>query len=325
MEINVLLSGAWEDEYAKYLEELLLPNVRLLREHDNEDFDILVCGRPDETVLNASSRLRHLIIPWAGLPASTSELMTRYNHISVYNIHHNAVSAAELAISLMLAAARRIVPADRDLRLGDWSWRYRQDRSVIISGSRILVLGYGHIGSRIGSVCKSMGARISGIRRNLIEKVVSNGIMLHPPHALHDILRNTDILFISLPLTSETEGIIGEQELDLLHDRSIIVNIGRSRLINEISLYEHLRDGSIGAAGIDVWYNYPVSGSSDAVTHPSSYPFGNLDNIVMTPHLGGAFGSSRTEKLRMEHIADSVNMAAKGADIPFRINLESGY
>ncbi len=325
MSLTVLLGGTWDDKSAAYLEELLLPDVTLIRESSEGDFNILVCGRPDKRIIDASSQLKHLIIPWAGLPASTAELMAGYSSISVHNIHHNAVSAAELALSLMFAAARLIVPADRHLRDGDWSLRYLQERSVLISGSRILILGYGHIGSRVGTVCKSLGAEVSGIRRSVTETVEFDGVILHPPRSLHDILRKTDVLVVTLPLTSETEGIIGESELDILHCRSIVVNVGRGRLIDERSLYEHLRDGSIGAAGIDVWYNYPSSDDSRTATYPSSFPFGELENVVMTPHMGGAFGTDRIEQLRMQHLALSINRAAEGAEIPCRIDLSMGY
>jgi len=325
MKYTVLLDGGWADEQAASLEALLHSDVTLIREPGHSNFEIIVAGRPDAHTLDSSPVLKHLIIPWAGLPASTALLMRNYSHISVHNIHHNAASTAELAVTLMLAAARSIIPADRSLREGDWTARDRMRESVMISGSRILVLGYGHVGSRIGSICRAMGAEVTGIRRSLDTVVEKDGITLYPRSFFFEILAAADILVIALPLTPDTQGIIGNTELDILHDRAIIVNIGRGKLIDENSLYEHLKNRSIGAAGIDVWYNYPGSDAERGHTHPSDLPFHELDNIVMTPHMGGAFGLKRIEDLRIEYLARSINTAAEGGIIPCRIDLDRGY
>jgi phosphoglycerate dehydrogenase-like enzyme len=325
MHMTALLHGSWDESDVDYLKSLLHPEVTLIRDPPDRDYDILICGRPDEDILGRSKLLKHLIVPWAGLPASTAELMAGYTGISVHNIHHNAASAAEMALALMLAAARHIIPADRNLRLGDWSCRYLQETSVLISESRVLILGYGHIGRLVGRACTILGAEVSAIRRNIEKNTVSDGTVLYPLSSLHEILLKTDILVLALPLTPETKGIIGDRELDLLHNRSIVVNIGRGKLIDERSLFEHLQSGSIGSAGIDVWYRYPTSDESRISTPPSSFPFDSLDNIVMTPHMGGAFGTLKLEQLRMQHIADSLNTAAEGGELPCRINLELGY
>jgi phosphoglycerate dehydrogenase-like enzyme len=139
------------------------------------------------------------------------------------------------------------------------------------------------------------------------------------------LICDTDILVLTLPLTNETRGIIGDSEMANMHERSILVNVGRGALVDEDSLYEHLRRGSIGAAGIDVWYRYPSSPSDYSCTRPSRRDFENLANLVMTPHLGGAFGAEKLESLRLECLAKSIKEVAEGREMPFRVNLELGY
>ncbi|MCK5116516.1 MAG: hydroxyacid dehydrogenase [Candidatus Aegiribacteria sp.] len=324
--IRVLFQGHWDRKGIDYLRENLDPSVQILTEENGmDDIEILISGRPDEALLARIPGIKVLIIPWAGLPESTGDLLKKYPAVHVHNIHHNAASASEMAVALMMAAARLLIPADRSLRNNDWSWRYNQDRAVLIERSRVLILGYGHVGSRAGAVCRAMGAKITGIQRIPSAPFSEEGIPLFSSERLSELLVKTDILIVALPLTSDTKGIIGKHELDLLHDRSIVVNVGRGQLIDEESLYYHLRNNLIGAAGIDVWYNYPSGKETVSDTSPSEYPFGTLDNIVMSPHMGGAFNHEELERQRMIHLAEFLNLYAAGEPLPNRIDLEQGY
>lgn len=325
MKLKVYFETEWKKEQADLFRDLACEDVTLCFREDCDDFDILISGRPDEELLGRSSRLKHLIIPWAGLPSSTAELMRKHPEVSVHNIHHNASSAGELALGLMIAAARLIVPADRALRKGDWSWRYRQEVCLLVSGSRVLILGYGHLGRTVGRACSALGAEVIGIRRSVKEPVITEEAALFPPSHLHPLLMKADFVVLALPLTKDTEGIIGDEELELMHGRSVLVNVGRGRLIDQEALYSHLKRGSIGAAGIDVWYSYPSSREERTRTFPSDVPLWELDNVVMTPHMGGAFGSEELENRRIKHLAESINRAAEGEALPNRVHLENGY
>ncbi len=324
--IRVLFQGHWDRKGIDYLRDNLDPSLQLFTEEDGvDDCEVLISGRPDEALLRRVSSIKVLVIPWAGLPEATGDLLKKFPAIHVHNIHHNATSASEMAIALMMAAARLLIPADRSLRNNDWSWRYNQDRAVLIDGSRVLILGYGHVGSRVGAVCRAMGAKITGIQRKPSEPVSEDGVSLFAADMLHELLEKTDILIVALPLTPCTNGIIGDRELDLLHGRSIVVNVGRAHLIDEESLYHHLRNNLIGAAGIDVWYEYPSGKETVSDTPPSSCPFGTLDNIVMSPHMGGAFNHEELERQRMIHLAEFLNLYAAGEPVPNRIDLKQGY
>ncbi|MBD3278724.1 MAG: hydroxyacid dehydrogenase [Candidatus Aegiribacteria sp.] len=325
MKLKVYCGTDWKNEQMELFRSLVHEDVTLCFREECDDFDILILGRPDEKLLQRSSKLKYLIIPWAGLPSSTADLMGIHPEISVHNIHHNASSAGELALGLMIAAARLMVPADRALRKGDWSWRYRQEVCLLISGSRVLILGYGHLGRTVGRACHTLGAEVFGIRRSLKEPARTDQATIFPPSHLHSLLKDSDFVVLALPLTEDTECIIGDEELELMHGRSVLVNVGRGRLVDQEALYSHLKRGSIGAAGIDVWYSYPSSKEERSCTFPSEEPLWELDNVVMTPHMGGAFGSEELENRRVRHLAKSINRAAKGEELPFRVHLEKGY
>jgi phosphoglycerate dehydrogenase-like enzyme len=117
--------------------------------------------------------------------------------------------------------------------------------------------------------------------------------------------------------------MIGEEELFSLPKGAIVVNIARGEILQEKALYDSLISGKVGAAGLDVWYEYPESEEERRNTPPSKYPFHQLDNVVMSPHRAG--GWTQSEKQRMEHLAYMLNRAARGEPLENLVDLERGY
>ncbi len=137
---------------------------------------------------------------------------------------------------------------------------------------------------------------------------------------LHDLLPNTDALFIALPLTDETENLIDEAELNQMPKGSILVNIGRGPIVNQHALYAALKNGHLRAAGSDVWYNYPPSKDEVSNTAPADVPLGDLENFVLSPHRGGMV--EEVEMQRIQALAKLLNAASHGLPIPNKVNLE---
>lgn len=315
----------WSDGALRELKDGLVDGVELLAASSRPaDYEMLVCGRPDREMLEAPS-LRWFVVPWAGLPASTRELLGDFPRLAVHNLHHNAPAAAELAMGLLLAAAKRIVLADRNLRRGDWTIRYSPENAMLIGGSTILVVGMGEIGRRVARTCLAMEAEVVGIARHVEAGEVREGVPVLAPEALDGRLPDIDALVLCVPLTDETRGMIDARRLAAMPRRAVLVNVGRGGLVEEEALYEALRDGRIGAAGIDVWYSYPRSEESRQDTTPSRFPFGELDNVVMSPHRGGAMNVSELELLRARELARLINAAAGEGPVPHRVDPELGY
>lgn len=289
------------------------------------DYDILVCGVPSEKSITASPNLRHLIIPWSGLPRKTRELMLKHPEISVHNIHHNAVPVAEMAVTLMLAAAKELVPIDMSFRKHDWGKRWNIRDMQLIAGRRVLIVGYGAIGREIAGRCRAFEVEVMAIRRRGRGGEAGGAageVALFTISQLPELLPLADVLFLSLPLTDETKGMIGAGELALLPDGALLVNVSRGRIVDEKALYYELKSSRI-RAGLDVWYNYPDSQESRSSTSPSAYPFHELPNVVMTPHLAGH--SDGTEKLRARELARALNHALREGTPPGRVDVELGY
>lgn len=289
------------------------------------DVDVLVHGRPSPEQLALCSQLKALIIPYAGVPAETRTLLLEiHSALPVYNLHHNAAAASELALALLLAAAKTLIPVDRKFREHDWRSRYDGAPTMLLDGKTAVILGFGAIGSRIATACHALGMNVHAVRRH-VDPSSTGPIQMHDLSALQDLLPFAEVLVIALPLTTETEGLIGAAEIKALPASCVLVNIGRGTIIDEESLYQALRDGGITAAGLDVWYNYPHTQESRASTQPSQFPFHELDNVVMSPHRGGAFRLEELERQRMTDLAHTLNTIARGKDVPHRVDIQAGY
>ena len=288
-------------------------------------YQILVAGRPQREHITASPELQMLIIPWSGLPDTTRQLMTEFPWIAVHNLHHNAAPVAEMALSLLLAAAKAVVPFDRALRAHDWSPRYQPSPALLLRGRTALILGYGAVGQEVARLCQGLGLRVIATRRRTERPAPDAAVELHDAAraTLHRLMPRADILIICLPHTEETDGLVGAAELALLPKQAILINVGRGPIVEEASLYQALRNGTLHAAGLDVWYIYPADESARVRTAPSAFPLHELDNVVMSPHRGGLV--SETETLRMAALAELLNAAARGEPIPNRVDLDTGY
>lgn len=328
MTLNVHLIDGYNPQVIDYLKAKLEPGIRLTTGTAvsiTGDIHILVAGRPDREHLEVNKDLHTLIIPWTGIPPQTRQLAADFPQIAIHNLHHNATPVAEMTVTLLLAAAKKLIPFDAALRQGDWTPRYQEPApSLTLQGKRVLILGYGEIGRRVARICDSMGMKVWAIKRKptpensdkYVEKV-------HPPEELHKLLPFAQALVITLPLTEMTEGLIGENELRLMPSDTVLVNIGRALIVHEEALYEALRNGRIGAAGLDVWYNYPTDEESRSSTLPANYPFWELENVVLSPHRAGL--TEDINYLRMDHLAVLLNAAARKKQIPNRVNLQLGY
>lgn len=316
-----------EPEHRRLLDRLLPPGVEISTGDEvPPNCRLLVGGRPTREQLEGCPDLEAVLIPFAGIPARTRDLLREFPNLRVHNLHHNAAVTAEMAMALLLAAAKQVVPMDRKLRQGHWSGRGKENPALLMDGRTALILGYGRIGSRVGRACAALGMEVVGTRRGLEAPIEVEGVPVHPTGDLTDLLPRAHALVICLPLTDETRGMIGETELALLPKGAVLVNVGRGAVVCEQALYDALVSGRLRGAGIDVWYRYPGHDGKDddpKSTPPSDLPFGELDNVVLSPHRGGWLHEA--EPLRMRHLATLLTAFVRGDTTYNRVNLEAGY
>jgi phosphoglycerate dehydrogenase-like enzyme len=327
MELNVHYHTELPDEVIENLQSHLADGIQLTFGTEipfHPTYHILINGKPDLTQLTASPNLYTLIIPYAGVPVKTRQLLLDFPHVKVHNLHYNAAATAEMAIALLMAAAKFLVPIDHKFRNHDWSPRYQPNPSLLLEGKSALILGFGSIGQRVARVCQSLGMRVIGIR-NHPDRPLLPGVdaQVNPPGDLETLLPHVHVLIIALPFTGQTEGMIGAEQLALLAPGGILVNVGRGSIVDQAALYQALTTGTLAAAGLDVWYNYPQDEHQRYNTPPADYPFHQLDNIVMSPHRGG--GAKDIDVLRMRHLAALLNALSRGEAETNLVDIKVGY
>ena len=321
-DLNVHLREDFDEETIALLRLHLNTRISLtLGSNVSAETQILVAGRPTREQLLVAPNLRAVIVPWAGIPEGTQQLLREFPQVTLHNLHHNAAATAEMAAALLLAAAKFIVPLDQKLRANDWTPRYAPSRSIGLESKTALIVGYGQIGQRVGRVCRGLGMDVIATRRAQVE---ADGVAeVHPSADLPQLLPRAGALIITAPLTPETRSLIGEHELALLPRGALLVNVGRGAIVDEAALYRALQSGHLAAAGLDVWYNYPDDEASRANTPPARYPFHELDNVVMSPHRGG--DEAGIDARRMQQLAELLNAAARGEALSNRVDVVAGY
>ncbi len=327
MSFSIHLTHPPQDNFLAILKEKLDPSVSLTFGEavpDPATYQILVDGRPSEALLKASPTLQSLIIPWAGIPGKTRKHMAHFPHISVHNLHFNALPVAEVTFMLLLTAAKQTIPFDKALRNNDWTPRFGHgDNTVLLAGKTALILGYGAIGKQVAKMCQAFGMHVLATRRQVGEMALDGYTAVYPASDLHTLLPQANALIITLPLTDETKHLIGTAEINLLPEKAILLNVGRGLIVDESALYHALKENRLHSAGLDVWYNYPKGDEDTPHTPPANLPFNALDNVVFSPHRATFTGDS--EWLRMQDLARVVNTAVSGQPLPNRMDLTVGY
>lgn len=285
--------------------------------------EVLVAGAPAAAHL-AAPRLRAVVVPFTGIAPGTRTVMLAHPHLTLHNSRWPTLPTAEGALTLLLAAAKFVLPADRAFRQHNWEMRYAPSPSILLAGKTVAVLGFGAIGTLIGQMCHSLGMRVLGVRRGSgPARPTAYPAEVHPVSALRTVLPQASILIVTLPLTAETTGLIGAEELRLLARPAFLVNVGRGPVIDEGALYHALKDGTLTAAGLDVWYTYPTDPASRAHTPPAAYPFHELDNVVMSQHRIDLVREH--DDRQVAELAAMLNGAAAGQPLPNQVDVEAGY
>lgn len=228
--------------------------------------------------------------------------------------HENAI--AEYVMSALLARHVPLADADARLRAGDWHYGAggKAGLRTELGSQSIGIVGMGHIGRTLAARAAAFGMQVHGANRSPIIET-SALTKTYALDSLHEMLGAVDIVVNTLPLTDETRGMIGAAELAAMKPDAVIVNVGRGPVIDEDALYEALSRRAIGGAVIDTWYVYP-SAENPGPT-PSTRPFQDLDNVVMTPHMSG--WTKGMADRRRATIAENINRLERGDPLVNRV------
>jgi len=255
------------EEFLEWQPEQLIEKIK--------DFDALVVRsrtKVTKEIIDAGKNLK--IIARAG--AGIDNIDSRYAEskgITVLNTPiANLLSVAELTIGLAISLLRNIPRADKGMKEG--LWEKKKLRGAEISGKKWGIVGLGHVGELVVQLLKGFNCEIIAYDPYISEEVaVGIGAKLV---SLEELLKESDIVSIHVPLLDSTRGLIGAKQLSMMKESAIIINISRGGIIDEKALYEALKGDKIKGAALDVFEKEPPEGS----------PLLTLDNTVYTCHLG---------------------------------------
>lgn len=238
--------------------------------------------------------LRWVQIHYSGVDHITDHPLVRSPEVVVTTMSGaSAPQMAEFGLMSILALGHRLpeimgsTPAER------WDEaRYTRFEPLELRDSTVGVVGYGSVGREIARLCQSLGAEVLATKHNL-KQLSDQGYMLeglgdpeadiprriYPPEAIKSMVSLCDFVVITLPLTSDTTGMIDEQVFKAMKSGAFLVDISRGNIIDHGALIESLNSGHLAGAALDVYPIEPL---------PESSPLWEMDNVILSPHLAGA-------------------------------------
>jgi phosphoglycerate dehydrogenase-like enzyme len=284
---------------------------------DVRDADVYVGGRFSAELAGAAEKLK--LIHVAGAGTDKVDFAALGPAVLVANTFHHEASIAEYIVSAAVLLRRDFLAQDRALRESRWASSVYDSgiaQPATLSDARVGFVGFGHIGQRAWKLFQAFGSAGAAVTGSGRVDAGEYGLQwAADTSSLDRLMSESDVVVVSAPLTEATTGMIGAQQLRTLGPAGVLINVGRGPLVVESDLYDALRGGVIGGAAIDVWYTYP---GPDGRGAPSSLPFAQLPNALMTPHSSGV--TRDTFRGRVDDIAANIVRLDRGEPLRNVVN-----
>jgi glyoxylate reductase len=263
-----------------------------------------------EPVIAAAPRLRIVAVAAVGYNIVDVAAATRRGILVTNTPGVLTDTTADMAWALMLGVARRVPESDRFVRAGKWTGVYwSQLMGADVHGTTLGVIGLGRIGQAIARRAQGFGMRVLYHKRTPDPEAARSVNAEYRSKA--DLLRESDFVVLSIPLTAETRHLIGAAELALMKPTAFLVNVARGPVVDEAALVDALRARRIAGAGLDVFEDEPK-------VHPGLL---ELENLALTPHIGSASGATR--RRMATRAAENCVAALEGRRPPDLVNPEA--
>ena len=294
---KIVLSNAYKGAVREFVESLVPAGFSLeiletmssdeLKERIVDADYFIVSGRMkvNGEVLSEAKQLKMVQRTGVGLDHIDLAYL-KENNIPLYvNQGVNALSVAEHTLLLMLAVLKRLPHIDRFVKNGGWDKQNNGIQNHELSGKTIGIIGAGHIGRTVVKLLSGFDVNIIYYDAYRLNEEMEQSLRMQYVD-LDTLLKESDVVSLHCPLLDSTRHMMNEETLKKMKPSAVLVNTSRGPLIDESALVEALRNGTIKAAGIDVYVSEPVAKDS---------PLLQLENLVTTPHIAGitreSFGS----------------------------------
>ena len=272
------------------------------------EYDALVVRSQTQVtanIINAGTKLK--VIGRAGVGINNIDVEAATNRgIVVVNVPDgNTLAAAEHTMGMMLALARQIPQANDSLKGG--AWDRKKFMGIELCGKVLGLVGIGRIGSEVARRARAFRMEVLAYDP-FVSAEQANALDVQLVD-LPELIRRADVISIHSPLTRETKGMIGEQELAAMKDGVRIVNCARGGIVDEDCLVAALKSGKVAGAALDVFSQEPVT----------NHPLFSLPNVVVTPHLGAS--TYEAQDYNSMAIAEQVLKVLHGQPVENAVNL----
>ena len=249
----------------KLSEEELVESIR--------ECDALIAGVEKITgpVIQASEKLKIIAKHGAGVDNIDVKTASSRGIVVINAPGANSDAVADLTIGLFLSMARSIPFADRSVREGKWP----RVVGVQLNGKVLGIIGLGQVGKKVAKRASGFDMKVLAYDVFKDEAFAQKWGITYLP--LDELLAQSDFISIHIPLSPTTRRLISERELGLMKKEAFLLNISRGDIVDEEALYQVLKEGRIRGAALDVFFNEP----------PRESPLLKLDNVILTPHMGG--------------------------------------
>lgn len=244
---------------------------------------------PDKELLDKGTNLKHI-----------GRIGSGTNHIDIVEATNNGITVtnapgansqavAEQTVAMMISLLRNLGKAYMSMRNGEWA--KSELKGGELHGRTVGIIGVGHVGSKVKTIVEAFGANVlednSGENRNDFENV----------------LKNSDIMTVHVPLLDSTRGMIGADEFAMMKDGSYIINNARGEVLDEAALYQALESGKLAGAGLDVFHEEPL---------PADHKLRKMENVFLTPHIGASTLEAQRNASMM--VAEDILKLSKGEE-----------
>jgi phosphoglycerate dehydrogenase-like enzyme len=230
----------------------------------------------DRALVESLPKLQFLHKGSTGLDWMDLAALSEHGVLVANNEGFNAAAVSDHVVLVAQLALKGTYEKITQMRNGIWNRDQPPGGAITIGGRTVGIIGLGRIGTNAGRRFAAAGAQIVAHGRHPREEpTIPGGVRWLP---LDDLLRESDVVAVCVPLTPETDRLIGARELALMKPSAVLVNVSRGRVVDEQALYDALAGGRLRAAGLDVWEEEPT---------PMDNPLLKLPNVYGTPHVSG--------------------------------------
>ncbi|HPH96637.1 MAG TPA: D-2-hydroxyacid dehydrogenase [Anaerolineaceae bacterium] len=273
--------------------------------------------------------LRWVQFHFAGIDhAIDSDLLQHADVIATSLSGANIIQSAEYAVMMMLAQGHRMPELAANQARAEWPRdRWERFAPQELAESTVGIVGYGSIGRQVARLLQPFGATVVACKRDVMRPddkgYVPDGLgdpqgdfftRLYPFQALHSMLKICDFVLVSVPLTPETQNMIGAPEFEIMKPTAFLVDLSRGKVVNHEALIQALQDHKLAGAALDVFPEEPL---------PPTSPLWHLPNVIITPHISGI--SPNYNDRAVDLFAENLNRYLVNVPLYNQFDLQKGY